>query len=81
MLLDLYGNHEIATSLLMRGVEGFGLQHQLRTDRLLTLSEDLPLTAVAVDTRQRIEAALPDADQIDHRGLLTLERARMLRGD
>ena len=26
----------------MRGVEGFGAKHHLRTDRLLTLSEDLP---------------------------------------
>ena len=34
----------------MRGVEGFGAKHHLRTDRLLTLSEDLPLVSVAVDT-------------------------------
>ena len=28
---------------MLRGAEGFGLKHHLRTDRLLTLSEDLPL--------------------------------------
>ena len=33
-LLDLYGRHELATSILLRGVEGFGLKHHLRTDRL-----------------------------------------------
>ena len=54
-LLDLYGRHEVATSILLRGAEGFGARHQLRTDRSLTLSEDLPLVAVAVDTRARIE--------------------------
>ena len=48
-MLDLCGRREIATSVLMRGIEGFGLKHHLRTDRLLTLSEDLPLVAVAVD--------------------------------
>ena len=48
----VYARHELRMSLLMRGVEGFGAhQHQLRTDRLLTLSEDLPLVSVAVDTR------------------------------
>ena len=36
---------------MLRGAEGFGLKHHLRTDRLLTLSEDLPLVSVAVDTR------------------------------
>lgn len=79
--LDLFGRREIATSVLLRGAEGFGLKHHLRTDRLLTLSEDLPLVSVAVDTRPRIEALLDDLRAIEHRGLVTLERARMFRGD
>jgi PII-like signaling protein len=81
VLLDLCGERQIATSLLLRGVEGFGLSHYLRTDRLLSLSEDLPLTAVAVDTREKVEKLLDDLRQVDHRGLVTLERARMLRDD
>ena len=60
-LLDLYGRHEIATSVLLRGIEGFGAKHRPRTDRSLTLSEDLPLVAVAVDARPRIEAVLGEA--------------------
>jgi PII-like signaling protein len=76
-LLDLFGRHEIATSVLLRGVEGFGLKHHLRTDSSLTLSEDLPAVAIAVDTRQRIEALLDDAAELTGSGLVTLERARM----
>ena len=77
-LIDIYARHELQTSLVMRGIEGFGLKHHLRTDRLLTLSEDLPLVSVAVDTRARIEAALDDVNQLRFQGLVTLERARML---
>jgi PII-like signaling protein len=80
-LLDLYGRHEIAISVLLRGAEGFGARHHPRTDRSLTLSEDLPLVAVAVDARPRIEAVLAEAARLTKRGLLTLERARMLTGD
>ena len=80
-LLDLYGTHEIATSVLLRGTEGFGLKHRLRTDRSLSLSDDLPLVAVAVDARPRIEAMLGEAVRITRTGLVTLERARMLTGD
>jgi PII-like signaling protein len=79
--LELFGQRAIATSVLLRGAEGFGLKHHLRTDRLLTLSEDLPMVSVAVDTRPRIEALLDDLRVIDQRGLMTLERARMLRED
>ena len=77
-LLELYGRHKIAASILLRGTEGFGLKHHLRTDRSLTLSEDLPLIAIAVDTRSRIEAVLPQTVQLNRTGLVTLERARLL---
>ena len=77
-LLELYGRHQIATSILLRGTEGFGLKHHLRTDRSLTLSEDLPLIAVAVDTRPRIEAVLGPALALNPTGLVTLEGARLL---
>jgi PII-like signaling protein len=79
-LSEIYARHELQTSLVMRGVEGFGLGHHLRTDRLLSLSEDLPLVSVAVDTRARIEGALPDVQELRFGGLITLERARMLTG-
>lgn len=80
-LLDLYGRAELQTSVLLRGGQGFGLKHHLRTDRLLTLSEDLPVVAIAVDVRARIEAILDGVVSIQRKGLLTLERARMLTGD
>jgi PII-like signaling protein len=80
-LLDLYGRREVEISVMLRGVEGFGLKHHRRTDRLLTLSEDLPLVSVAVDTRSRIESLLGDVVSLKRHGLITLERARMLSGE
>lgn len=79
-LMDVYGRHELQASVLLRGVEGFGLEHHLRTDRLLTLSEDLPIVSVAVDARARIEAVLGELMALERTGLVTLERARMLSG-
>lgn len=79
-LLDICEEHRLRLSLLTRGVEGFGVKHHLHTDRLLTLSEDLPLVAVAVDRRPKIEAALARIDELSFDGLVTLERARLLDG-
>jgi PII-like signaling protein len=76
---DVYARHDLAVSLLLRGVEGFGLRQHVRTDRLLTLSEDLPLVSVAVDTRPRIDAALEEIGAMAFKGLVTLERARLVR--
>jgi PII-like signaling protein len=77
-LLDVCERHALQSSVVLRGAEGFGLKHHLRTDRLQTLSEDLPIVTVAVDTRTRIQAALPEITPLMSHGLLTLERARML---
>jgi PII-like signaling protein len=58
----------------MRGTTGYGAKQHLRTDRLLTLSEDLPMVAVGVDARERIMAALADVEALAFDGLVTLER-------
>jgi PII-like signaling protein len=77
-LFDLFEQHELTAAVLMRGVEGFGVKQGLRTDRFLTLSEDLPLVAIAVDERAKIEALLPRVAELVGGGLVTLERARLL---
>ena len=79
-LLDLYGRRDVEISTLLRGIEGFGRASHLRTDRFLSLSEDLPVVSVAVDTRRRIFALLDELMAIKRHGLVTLERARMLSG-
>jgi PII-like signaling protein len=80
-LLDLYGRERIATSILLRGAEGFGARRRPRTDRSLTLSEDLPLAAIAVDERSKIEPLAEQAGRLTGTGLVTLERAHLVNGD
>jgi PII-like signaling protein len=80
-LMAIYGEQRLQASVLLRGVEGFGRLNHLHTDRLLSLSEDLPVVTVAIDTRRRIEPLLKPLLQIKQRGLITLERARMLSGE
>jgi PII-like signaling protein len=79
-LLELYAQHDILGSIALRGVEGFGTRHALQTERLLSLSEDLPLVTVGVDTRKKIARLMPDVTRLCTTGLVTLERARMITG-
>ncbi len=80
-LLDLFEAQGLHAAVLLRAVEGFGLAQTLRTDRFLSLSEDLPLVAIAVDERPRIEALLPRVTELVEGGLVTLERVRLLQGE
>jgi len=79
-LIDLYERHAFHTSILLRGTEGFGSKHRLQTQRLLSLSEDLPLVAIGVDSRRRVEPVIDELRQRLPGGLLTVERSRMLTG-
>ena len=47
-LLDLFGSSSVATSVMLRGIAGFGPQHQLRTDESLSMSEDPPIAVAAM---------------------------------
>jgi PII-like signaling protein len=79
-LLDLFERHALQTSILLRGTEGFGIKHRLQTQRLLTLSEDLPLVAIGVDSRPRVEPVVAELRDHLQNGLLTVEHSRMLTG-
>jgi PII-like signaling protein len=74
-LLDIFARHRLRASILLRGAEGFGAKQRLHSGRLLTLSEDLPLVALAVDQPERVEAAIPEVSSLVGEGLVTVERA------
>lgn len=75
-LLDVFERHGVHAAVLLRGAEGFGLKQRLRAERLLTLSEDLPVVAMALDEPGSIQAVLGEVAERFGDGLLTLERVR-----
>jgi PII-like signaling protein len=81
LLLGLYERRRIASSVVLRGASGFGTGRLFRTDQSLSLSEDPPVVIIAVDTKEAIEELLDPVLAIQQRGLVTLERARLLRND
>ena len=78
VLMDLCARRSVATSVLLRGSEGFGAKHAARTDRLLTLSEDLPMSLVAIDSEDRIAQLEHEIRELTPRGLVTLEGTRLV---
>ena len=78
LVMECFARHGVQNSMLLRGVEGFGTKHRLRSDELLTLSEDLPLIASALDAPARIETLLAEIRPLARRGLITLEQTQLL---
>ena len=80
-LIDCFARHELEVAALYRGIEGFGIGRRIHTDRFPDVSTDLPLIAEAIDTRERIEAVLPDVDAIIDKGLVTIEHSLVAVGN
>lgn len=80
-LMDCFARRGVAASALCRGIEGFGMHRRIHTERFPDVSTDLPLVACAVDSRKRVEALVDDVDSVVADGLVTLEQARLARGD
>lgn len=80
-MLDLFAERQVAASVMLRGIASFGPHNIIRSDESLTLSEDPPAAITAVDTESVIGGIVGDAVAMTTRGLLTVERARLLDGD
>lgn len=80
-MLDLFEQRQVSTSVLLRGISGFGHQRIIRTDQSLSLSEDPAVAVAAVDSPEVIGALAGDVVAMTGSGLLTLERARLLGDD
>jgi len=61
-----------------RAVMGFGATARLHTDKVLRLSVDLPIVVECVDTEEKIQAILPELDQMIGGGLITLEKVKVI---
>lgn len=79
VLLELFRQEGFAGATVLKGVAGFGANSVLHTDRLMSLSQDLPLVIEVVDSQVKIEAIIPRLDKILRGGMITLEKARVIR--
>lgn len=77
-MLDLFARHQLGTSVMLRGISGFGHRRIIRTDESLTLSEDPSVAIAAVDTPEVIRAVAEDVVAMTGSGLITLEAAHLL---
>jgi PII-like signaling protein len=76
LLAETFARHRLPMSVVLRGIAGFGPAQRLRSDRLLSLSEDLPVVCIAVGEADAVQDALRDVEALPFDGLVTLERAR-----
>jgi len=77
-IIELLRTEKFAGVTVLRGVGGYGSSSHYHTDKVLRLSQDLPVLIEVVEYTERIEAMLPRLDEMIGGGLITLEKVRVI---
>jgi uncharacterized protein len=78
-LLELFKKRGLAGATVLRGIAGFGAHSRIHSAHLLQLSQDLPVIVEIVDSQEHLDAILPEIEKLMSGGLITLEKARVIR--
>jgi len=77
-MVELFRKEGFAGATVLRGIAGFGAHSIYHTDKILRLSQDLPIVLEVVEYTERIEKVLPKLDEMVDGGLITLEKVRVI---
>lgn len=78
-LVELLRKEGCAGATVLRGICGFGANRVYHTQKLLDLSADLPMVIEVVDSQEKISAVMPQIDAMMVGGMITLEKATVIR--
>jgi PII-like signaling protein len=78
-LVELFHAEGVAGATVIKGAMGYGGNSKVHSDRLLRLSSDLPVVVEVVDAEEKINEILPLIEGMFQGGLITLEKARVIK--
>ncbi len=78
-IVEMLKSEGFAGATVLKGVMGFGAGSVVHSDRLLRLSSDLPVVIEVVESEEMIENVLDRLDEMVSGGMITLEKARVIR--
>jgi uncharacterized protein len=77
-IVEMLRKEGFSGATVLRGVAGYGGSSIYHTDKILRLSQDLPIVVEVVEYAERIEKLLPRLDEMVEGGLITLEKVRVI---
>src|SRR5471030_1005698 len=77
-IVQMLRKEQFSGVTVLRGVAGYGGSSVYHTDKLLRMSQDLPIVLEIIENAERIEKILPTLDEMVEGGLITLEKVRVI---
>jgi len=77
-LLDFLFHSGIAGATVLKGVAGFGTTHRLHSAHILEISDHLPIRIEFIDTREKVDAILPELEKRAGSGLIEVQETTII---
>src|SRR5258708_36352179 len=74
VIVEMLRKEGFSGATVLRGVGGYGGSSGYGTDKLLRLSQDLPIILEVIESTARTQHTLPPLDEMVGRGLISLEK-------
>jgi PII-like signaling protein len=77
-ILDFLFHAGISGATVVKGVAGFGTKHRMHSAHILEISDHLPIKIEFIETREKVDAVLPELEKRTGSGLIELQETTIL---
>jgi PII-like signaling protein len=78
-ILEFLFYHKVSGASVTRGIAGFGADHHMHTDRILVLTENLPMKVEFIETPEKVEELLPKLHEMVGTGLIEIQDTTIVK--
>lgn len=78
-ILEFLFYHKVSGANVTRGIAGFGADHHMHTDRILVLTENLPIKVEFIETPAKVEELLPKLHEMVGTGLIEIQDTTIVK--
>jgi hypothetical protein len=77
-ILDFLFHSGIAGATVVKGVAGFGVGHRMHSANILEISDRLPIKVEFIETREKVDAILPELEKRCGCGLIEVTETTII---
>jgi len=77
-ILDFLFHSGVAGATVLKGIAGFGAAHRIHSAHILEISDHLPVKIEFIETREKVDALLPELERRTGSGLIELQETTIV---
>lgn len=78
-ILEFLFQQNVSGASVTRGIAGFGADHRMHTNRILALTENLPIKIEFIETAEKVDEVLPKLKEMAGTGLIEIQDTTIVK--